>query len=674
MSFVTLDTDTLILLASSSNGKCLEAFDVKTLTPLLAEPYMDSGASPNSSICLISSIKLTATSALIATATDASEITLHKLHLHSSLHISTLAAVTLPSPSPLILATSFFSSHLGLNRALAMGAELGSPDPTNLHLCIATSTTTSFSLDCCTNQLSPLRLLADLPADHLYARASVRFPSVYKASAFLNVTTFERVALAEAALPPPPASVLKPTSLLATSPPPKQSPLSRVQPPLKETQNVMKSTSSASSTIRTQSSGYGATQPQMKMGVAPSAAKKQHKQLLLKRKKQQQEMLQVRAQARSEFGSKTRPVFLPIYAPLVHTAFPFVHTCVWQTRSATVYPTDCDTLTCHQEKHDYLLGEDVPVAHVKFHPLSTHLAIVKMDHSVEVKQLPFGGNKRAPIQIDGQARGAGQHPSVPGFAGNLLAYDDAVYDVTKAPKSGSTSLPPVLRIEGATQLCFYYNTKFLLSVSGKNVVKMHAFGGASGVSRTEVASFAHGSSITALQAVNSGLSNLVFTAGADRSLRVIDVNTGADCWAVPNAAGGRKVGCLALPGVYPSAALPAESYNLIAASSTDQGGLINLWDVRAASPAALFKGHVNRVSVSGVAFSPCMRYVSVGSEDVGGACSYDLRMGGGRGVSWRCKEGRGVKEGAVVAVEYNPIFPQLCTATLGGVVKFYNSS
>ena len=92
-----------------------------------------------------------------------------------------------------------------------------------------------------------------------------------------------------------------------------------------------------------------------------------------------------------------------------------------------------------------------------------------------------------------------------------------------------------------------------------------------------------------MAAVNACLSHLVFTATTDRTLRVIDISTGGDYWSVPNAAGSRKCHALALPTVLPSSPLPPETYNLIAAASVDGGGLVSLWDIRAASPAALFK-------------------------------------------------------------------------------------
>jgi WD40 repeat protein len=109
----------------------------------------------------------------------------------------------------------------------------------------------------------------------------------------------------------------------------------------------------------------------------------------------------------------------------------------------------------------------------------------------------------------------------------------------------------------------------------------------------------------------------------------------------------------------------------VACASVDSGGLVSVWDIRAASPAASFTGHGNRRDRCGVAFSPCMRFLVVGSEEVQGAAIYDLTGGGGRPPVARCGENRTVKDGAVGSVAFNPLFPQLCTGSLGGLVKFY---
>ena len=66
-----------------------------------------------------------------------------------------------------------------------------------------------------------------------------------------------------------------------------------------------------------------------------------------------------------------------------------------------------------------------------------------------------------------------------------------------------------------------------------------------------------------------------------------------------------------------------------------------------------------------------MTSLAVGSEDAPGGAVYDLRMGGGRGPAYRLGENRSVKDGAVVDVQYDEVFARVCTATVGGVVKFY---
>ena len=131
---------------------------------------------------------------------------------------------------------------------------------------------------------------------------------------------------------------------------------------------------------------------------------------------------------------------------------------------------------------------------------------------------------------------------------------------------------------------------------------------------------------------------------------------------------------VALPNVSSNVGLPMEAYNLVAAASVDNGGLISLWDIRAACPAATFRGHTNRREGCQLCFSPCMRYLSVGSEDAGGAAIFDLRGGGGEKPKARVLEGRNVRDGVVTDVQFNPLFPQIAVGSLGGGVKFYCES
>jgi WD40 repeat protein len=69
----------------------------------------------------------------------------------------------------------------------------------------------------------------------------------------------------------------------------------------------------------------------------------------------------------------------------------------------------------------------------------------------------------------------------------------------------------------------------------------------------------------------------------------------------------------------------------------------------------------------GLGLSPCLRYLAVGSEDKTAAL-YDLRTGG---LLHRI---RGAHGGAVCALAFNPLHPQLATATLDGRVHFFTAA
>jgi WD40 repeat protein len=77
-----------------------------------------------------------------------------------------------------------------------------------------------------------------------------------------------------------------------------------------------------------------------------------------------------------------------------------------------------------------------------------------------------------------------------------------------------------------------------------------------------------------------------------------------------------------------------------------------------------FSDHINRVHRTGVAFSPCMRYVATGSEDR--ACYiYDVRAGG-------CVQKLTGHTDVCSAIAFNPLFPQCATGSLDSTVRFYS--
>ncbi|GLC47410.1 hypothetical protein PLESTB_001960900 [Pleodorina starrii] len=167
-------------------------------------------------------------------------------------------------------------------------------------------------------------------------------------------------------------------------------------------------------------------------------------------------------------------------------------------------------------------------------------------------------------------------------------------------------------------------------------------------------------------AVNSFLSPLAIASASNRGLELIDMTTMRPLAAVQEAH-QRPVGCVAQAG---TASLfvnhPREAYELFATSAPDN--TVKLWDVRTPQRCVrAFAGHKNSQLPSlAVSFSPCLRFLGVGSEDKQ-AYLYDIRQG----VVGH-KVGRGAAGEAVSGVAFNPLHPQMALACLDGKVHFFS--
>ncbi|KAE8880643.1 hypothetical protein PF006_g4927 [Phytophthora fragariae] len=238
---------------------------------------------------------------------------------------------------------------------------------------------------------------------------------------------------------------------------------------------------------------------------------------------------------------------------------------------------------------------------------------------------------------------------------------------------------------------FFYMDKFLLSACG-NLVRLHqfeldeAFARASSSKakpakkkndveilenrscKKRVAQWSFGDmqSVTSLACVNGAfLSSVAVLAGSDRSIRVLDIGAGGGgrTVRVVRDAHSRAAHTVALPRPTCYTSHPSNFYDLMLSSAADS--TTHLWDIRADNCVMRFCEHVNRVHTLGVAFSPCMRYVATGSEDRA-AYIYDIRTGR------RLVKIKGHSE-VVTSVAFNPLHPQLATASIDGTVRFYSS-
>ena len=110
-----------------------------------------------------------------------------------------------------------------------------------------------------------------------------------------------------------------------------------------------------------------------------------------------------------------------------------------------------------------------------------------------------------------------------------------------------------------------------------------------------------------------------------------------------------------------TAAVPQHAFDVFASAACD--GVVALWDLRSPAAAARFSSHQNRRDPVQLAFSPCCRFLACGSEDRL-AYVYDLRAGS---PVARLKGARDT----VSAVAWNPLYPQLVTASFDGSLRFY---
>ena len=78
----------------------------------------------------------------------------------------------------------------------------------------------------------------------------------------------------------------------------------------------------------------------------------------------------------------------------------------------------------------------------------------------------------------------------------------------------------------------------------------------------------------------------------------------------------------------------------------------------------LYYSHVNKREPITCDISPCLRYIATGSEDKA-TIIYDIRTG--KVLSKLAGQHRD----CVSCVAFNPLFPQLASASYDGTVKFY---
>ena len=187
-------------------------------------------------------------------------------------------------------------------------------------------------------------------------------------------------------------------------------------------------------------------------------------------------------------------------------------------------------------------------------------------------------------------------------------------------------------------------------------------------------------SITDAAVTNGFVSHIAVLATSAKSIEVLDLAP-----AAPRVvrrildAHDRAPHCVSLAAdACGGVAHPSGAYELFATSSSaggpaDQisGGIVKLWDLRARGCCRTLSSHSAGSTSGGAglagpacAFSPCLRYLAVGSDDRA-AYVYDIGTGA---VVERL---RGGHSGAVSGVAWHPSVPRLATCGYDGHVRLW---
>lgn len=166
--------------------------------------------------------------------------------------------------------------------------------------------------------------------------------------------------------------------------------------------------------------------------------------------------------------------------------------------------------------------------------------------------------------------------------------------------------------------------------------------------------------INSLTCNNSFLTHLIICAGSNKNIYVYDASTNKIVCTFKDAH-DRAPHTVRLPSTSDHVSHPPNCYDVLLSAASDS--TVHLWDIRMRKLGMRFGTHTNRVHKVGVGFSPCMRFVAVGSEDKN-CYIYDVRKG-------TCMEKLQGHQDVVSSIDYHPIYPQLATASYDGTIRFY---
>ncbi|XP_065660897.1 WD repeat-containing protein 27 isoform X2 [Hydra vulgaris] len=166
--------------------------------------------------------------------------------------------------------------------------------------------------------------------------------------------------------------------------------------------------------------------------------------------------------------------------------------------------------------------------------------------------------------------------------------------------------------------------------------------------------------ISSFSAMNSFYSYLVLASCSNRDIFVYDMNVGQIRQTIKDAH-TRLIHSLKQNQGSVAVTQASEAYDLFVTAASTDG--VKLWDLRLSRCVRKFEGHINRSQKIGLSFSPCSKYIAVGSEDRSvyiydiRSSSYLHRLGGHSDV--------------VTAVAFHPVNPMIACGSRSGQLRFY---